>query len=105
VEGNPVFTYHDAFNPNKERVEELKEMYRRGGENEKGKPLLGDVQVKRELAEALNAFLEPIRTRRQEFERDETYVWDVIRDGTQRGRARAQQTMEAVRRAMKINYF
>lgn len=105
VEGNPVFTYHDAFNLNKARVEELKELYRRGGENEKGKPLLGDVQVKRELAEALNAFLEPIRTRRQEFERDEAYVWDVIRDGTQRGRARAQQTMEAVRRAMKINYF
>jgi tryptophanyl-tRNA synthetase len=105
VEGNPVFTYHDAFNPNKARVEELKELYRRGGENEKGKPLLGDVQVKRELAESLNAFLEPIRTRRLEFERDEGYVRDVIRNGTQRGRARAQQTMEAVRHAMKINYF
>jgi tryptophanyl-tRNA synthetase len=105
VEGNPVFTYHDAFNPDKARVEELKELYRRGGENEKGKPLLGDVQVKRELAQVLNAFLEPIRTRRNEYSRDENYVQDVLRDGTRRGRERAQETMEAVRRAMKIDYF
>jgi tryptophanyl-tRNA synthetase len=104
VEGNPVFTYHDAFNPDTARVEELKDLYRRGGENEKGKPLLGDVQVKRELASALNAFLEPIRARREELARDEGYVWDVLREGTQKGRERAQKTMEAVRRAMKIDY-
>ncbi|MDF2439949.1 MAG: tryptophanyl-tRNA synthetase [Abditibacteriota bacterium] len=104
VEGNPVFTYHDAFNPNRERVEELKELYRRGGENEKGKPLLGDVQVKRELANVLNEMLEPIRTRRAEFARDETYVWDVIRDGTQRGKERAAEVMDDVRSAMKIDY-
>ena len=104
VEGNPVFTYHDAFNPDRERVAELKELYRKGGENEKGKPLLGDVQVKRELAVALNAMLEPMRQRRAELARDETYVWDVIRDGTQRGKARAEQVMERVRGAMKIDY-
>jgi len=105
VENNPVFAYHDAFNPNRVRVEELKELYRRGGENEKGKPLLGDVTVKRELANALNEFLEPMRTRRAEFARDENYVWDVLRDGTQRGKARAAQTLDAVKSAMKINYF
>jgi len=104
VEGNPVFTYHDAFNSDKARVEELKEMYRAGGENEKGKPLLGDVQVKRELATALNEFLEPIRARRAEFARDESYVWDVLKDGTGRGITRASEVMEAVRRAMKIDY-
>ena len=104
VENNPVFTYHDAFNPDRERVAELKELYRKGGENEKGKPLLGDVTVKRELAVALNAMLEPMRTKRAEFARDESYVWDVIRDGTQRGKARAEQVMEGVRRAMKIDY-
>ena len=104
VENNPVFTYHDAFNPDRARVEELKELYRKGGENEKGKPLLGDVSVKRELAVALNAMLEPMRTRRAELARDEGYVWDVIRDGTQRGKARAEQVMEGVRRAMKIDY-
>lgn len=105
VQGNPVFTYHDAFNSDKERVAELKEMYRRGGENEKGKPLLGDVQVKRELATALNAFLEPIRARREEFARDPHYVWDVAREGTARGRERAREVMDSVRTAMKIDYF
>jgi len=105
VEGNPVFTYHDAFNPDKERVAELKELYRAGGENEKGKPRLGDVQVKRELATALNAFLEPMRARRVELARDEDYVWDVLRDGTARGGQRAGEVMDAVRTAMKINYF
>jgi tryptophanyl-tRNA synthetase len=105
VEGNPVFTYHDAFNLNKERVVELKELYRRGGENENGKPLLGDVQVKRELAAALNAFLDPIRARREEFAHDAGYVEDVVRDGTQRGRQQAAEVMEQVRRAMKIDYL
>ncbi len=105
VEGNPVFTYHDAFNPDKTRVAELKELYKAGGANEKGKPILGDVTVKRELAQALNAFLEPIRTRRAEFARDESYVNDVLRDGTRRGRERAGEVMEGVRRAMKIDYF
>jgi tryptophanyl-tRNA synthetase len=105
VEGNPVFTYHDAFNLDGARVAELKELYRRGGENEKGKPLLGDVQVKRELATALNAFLEPIRTRREEFARDADYVEDVVREGTRRGRERAAEVMEQVRGAMKIDYL
>jgi tryptophanyl-tRNA synthetase len=104
VEENPVFTYHDAFNPDQERVAELKEMYRKGGENEKGKPLLGDVQVKRELAAALNEFLAPIRARRAELARDEGYVWDVLKDGTTRGRQRAGAVMAEVRRAMKIDY-
>ena len=104
VEGNPVFTYHDAFNANKERVAECKELYRAGGASENGKPILGDVTVKRELAAALNAMLEPIRARRAEFERDETYVRDVLRDGTRRGIERAAEVMENVRAAMKIDY-
>jgi tryptophanyl-tRNA synthetase len=105
VEGNPVFTYHDAFNPNRERVEELKVLYRAGGENENGKPILGDVTVKRELATALNEVLEPIRTKRAAFEADADYVRDVIKEGTRRGRERAGEVMESVRRAMKIDYF
>ena len=104
VEGNPVFTYHDAFNPNKARVEEMKELYRRGGENEKGKPLLGDVTVKRELVQVLEEMLAPIRARREEFARAESYVWDVVRDGTRRGVERAERVMEGVRASMKINY-
>ena len=56
VEGNPVFTYHDAFNPNTEEVEDLKARYRAGK--------VGDVEVKTKLAAALNARLDPIRERR-----------------------------------------
>ena len=105
VEGNPVFTYHDAFNPDKEHVAELKELYRQGGEGSDGKPLLGDVQVKRELAAAMNEFLEPIRQRRAEFEKDSDYVWDVLKDGTARGRQRAGEVMDGVRKSMKIDYY
>jgi len=105
VEGNPVFTYHDAFNLDKARVAELKELYRAGGENEKGKPILGDVTVKRELATVLNEMLGPIRERRTELEATPDYVWDVLRDGTQRGKERAEGVMERVRDAMKIAYF
>lgn len=104
VENNPVFIYHDAFNPDCERVAELKELYRRGGTRSDGKPILGDVQVKRELAVALNNFLEPLRVHRAEFEKDKDYVWDVLRDGIPRARVRAQEVMEVVRSAMKIRY-
>ena len=104
IEGNPVFTYHDAFNPDRERVAELKELYQKGGAQENGKPILGDVQVKRELATALNTFLEPMRQRRAEFAQDKDYVWDVVRDGTARGRQRAGEVMAAVRGAMKSDY-
>lgn len=99
-----IFIYQDAFNPNFERVAELKELYRRGGARSDGKPILGDVQVKRELAIALNNFLEPLRARRSEFKKDKDYVWDVLRDGTIRARTRTQEVMDAVRAAMKIRY-
>ena len=56
VEGNPVFIYHDAFNPNVAEVEDLKARYRAG--------TVGDVEVKTKLAKALNAMLEPMRERR-----------------------------------------
>ncbi len=105
VENNPVFTYHDAFNPNRERVEELKTLYRAGGENEKGKPILGDVTVKRELAAALNEMLGPIRERRAQLEQSPDFVWDVLREGTLRGKTRAESVMERVRESMKIDYF
>ena len=104
VESNPVFTYLDAFHNDKARIDEMKELYRRGGENDKGKPLLGDVVVKRELAQSLNEFLEPMRARRREWEQTDA-VWDILRDGTARGRERAAQTLDAVKTAMKINYF
>ena len=73
VEGNPVFTYHDAFNPNKEVVEEMKRLYRIGG--------IGDVAVKRALAKALNDFLDPIRERRAHYEQQPDLVRDIAMEG------------------------
>jgi tryptophanyl-tRNA synthetase len=96
VEGNPVFTYHDVFNPDKGEVEELKDRYRKG--------TVGDVEVKERLYEALMEFLAPIRARRVEFAASPDDVRDIIREGTRKGRALAQQTMDEVRAAMKLKY-
>jgi tryptophanyl-tRNA synthetase len=96
VEGNPVFTYHDVFNPNKQEVDELKARYRQG--------TVGDVEVKQRLYEALESFLTPIRDRRNDYSNNPKQVYEIIREGTRKGRAVAQATMEEVREAMKIAY-
>ncbi len=92
VDGNPIFIYHDAFNPDKEQVAELKEQYQKGK--------VGDVEVKRHLASALNAFLEPIRERRAHFLAVSSLVEDILIAGTEQMRAEARETMELVREAM-----
>jgi tryptophanyl-tRNA synthetase len=97
VEGNPVFTYHDAFNPNKEEVEEMKRLYRIGG--------IGDVAVKRALARALNDFLDPIRERRAQFETQPDMVREIVMEGTRQARKVGEETIRKVRHAMKIDYF
>ena len=96
VEGNPVFTYHDVFNPDKAAVDELKERYRKG--------TVGDVEVKQKLFNALEAFLGPIRERRTEFAAKPERVREIIMEGTRKGRMVAQATMDEVRAAMKLNY-
>lgn len=92
VEGNPVFIYHDAFNSDREEVQELKERYRRGQ--------VGDVEVKTRLVQALNTFLEPIRERRARFVAQKSLVEEILVEGTRRMRREAQATMERVRQAM-----
>ncbi len=96
VEGNPVFTYHDVFNPDKAEVEELKERYRKG--------TVGDVEVKQKLFVALDRFLTPIRERRATYQAQPEKVREILMDGTRKARALAQATMDEVRRAMKIAY-
>ena len=96
VEGNPVFTYHDVFNPDKPEVEELKDRYRKG--------TIGDVEVKQRLYEALEKFLTPIRDRRNHYRNNPKQVYELVREGTRKGRAVAQATMDEVREAMKIAY-
>jgi tryptophanyl-tRNA synthetase len=96
VEGNPVFTYHDAFNPDLEEVEDLKSRYRAGK--------VGDVEVKTKLARALNARLEPIRARRAALLSKPERLKEILSEGSTRARAVAAETMARVRDAMKISY-
>jgi tryptophanyl-tRNA synthetase len=94
VEGNPVFIYHDAFNPDLAEVADLKERYRRG--------TVGDVEVKRKLARAINQFLEPMHERRSLYESQPGLVDDILVEGVRRVRGIAQETMEAVYEAMGL---
>lgn len=94
VEGNPVFIYHDAFNPDVAEVNDLKERYQLGK--------VGDVEVKRKLARALNAFLDPIRARRAHYEQRPGLVEEVLMAGTRRHQAAARLTLEAVYDAMGL---
>jgi tryptophanyl-tRNA synthetase len=96
VEGNPVFVYHDAFNPDTAEVDDLKARYRAGK--------VGDVEVKTKLANALNAHLEPIRERRAAALARPGYLKDVLFEGSKRARVVAAETMTRVRDAMKISY-
>ena len=106
VEGNCVFTYLDAFSrpehfakylPEYENLDALKDHYRRGG--------LGDVKCKKLLIAVLEEMLEPIRERRKYYEQHIEEVYDILRKGSDEARAAAQETLEDVRRAMRINYF
>jgi tryptophanyl-tRNA synthetase len=97
VEGNPVFTYHDAFNPNREEVEEMKRLYRIGG--------IGDVAVKRSLVKVLNDFLAPIREERAKYEDKPEMLREIMMEGTRKARQTGAETMRLVREAMKIDYF
>ena len=94
VEGNPVFAYLDAFDPDLETMGTLRARYRAGG--------LGDTAVKARLFEVLDAFLAPIRARRAEWARDRHAVERLLREGTERGRAVAAATLGEVRRAMRL---
>lgn len=95
VEGNPVFQYHDAFNPNKAEVEDLKARYRAGK--------VGDVEVKEKLAMALNKFLDPFRERRAHYESQSGLVDEVVYDGTMKMREEARKTLSIAKKAMGIS--
>ncbi|MDP3719370.1 MAG: tryptophan--tRNA ligase [Acidobacteriota bacterium] len=96
VEGNPVFMYHDAFNPNVDEVNDLKDRYRAGK--------VGDVEVKTKLAAAINTMLDPIRERRAQALARPGYLRDVLIDGSKKARVVAQATMDRVRDAVKLKY-
>lgn len=99
VEGNPVFTYLDAFSvqSDKGKVQSLKELYTKGQ--------VGDIEVKKFLVKVLNNFLDPIRENRARFEQDPELVERILKEGTEKARKEAQKTLEEVKKAMKLDYF
>lgn len=97
VEGNTVFTYLDIFDPDKQKVQELKDQYSHGG--------LGDVKIKRYLNDVLQAELKPIRERRQRYAEDEQGVYQILKKGSEHANEVANQTLKEVRDAIGINYF
>ncbi len=94
IEGNPVFVYHDLFNANGSEVEELKERYVLGK--------VGDVEVKRRLAAALNAYLAPMREKRAEFAAQPGRAIEILREGTARARMVSQETLELAQERMGL---
>ncbi len=94
VEGNPVFIYHDIFNPRREEIEDLKRRYREGK--------VGDVEVKAKLIVALNEFLDPIRERRKIFENEKGLVEEIIYNGTEKMNEISQATLKEMRSAMGL---
>lgn len=97
VEGNTVFTYLDVFDPDKDKVAELKAEYQKGG--------LGDVKIKRYLNKVLEAELAPIRERREKFAQDEDAVYEMLLEGSKKANKVANATLEQVRDAIGLNYF
>ncbi len=97
VEGNPVFMYHDAFNPDAAEVAGLKERYVRGA--------VGDVEVKTKLVAAINNLLDPIRERRAYFEARPQLVKDALAKGGKAGFDAAEETISAVRKALRLDYL
>jgi tryptophanyl-tRNA synthetase len=96
IEGNVVFTYLDIFDPDKAKVQELKDRYQKGG--------LGDITVKNYLFEVLEALLKPIRERRKKLAQDKDAVLNIVLKGTEKTRKVARETMKEVREVMHLNY-
>ena len=95
VEGNPVFIYHDLFNEDAGEVEDLKDRYRTGN--------VGDVEVKKKLARAINLLLEPIREKRAQYEKRTDEVRDILREGTLKAKQVAEENMEEIKE--KVGLF
>ena len=94
VEGNPVFIYHDIFNPDIKEVEDLKARYKQGK--------VGDVEVKQKLAKAINNFLNPIREKRAIYEEKKGFVEEILFDGTMKMREEAATTLALMKKAMGL---
>ena len=97
VENNPVWIFHEVFNPDRAWVADHQELYRSGK--------IGDVAVKRKLVEVLNEWLDPIRARRKTIEGRPGDVIDALRQGTRRANLRAEETLDLAKDCLRQKYF
>lgn len=97
IEGNVVFSYLDAFDPDKKTVAALKTQYQQGG--------LGDMVIKKRLLEVLEAFLKPIQERRKELEKERSFIMSILKQGIMTANEVTQKTLHEVKSAMHLNYF
>lgn len=97
IENNPLWIFHETFNPDKSWVKEAEERYQKGD--------IGDVECKRKLIEVLVALIEPMRQRRLQYEKDKAYVLTVLREGSAKANVFANETLLLAKEAMKQRYF
>jgi tryptophanyl-tRNA synthetase len=97
IENNPLWIFHDTFNPDKAWVEEAKARYREGA--------IGDVECKRRLIDVLVSVIEPMRQRRVLIEQDLSFVQQVLKEGAGKANAVAEKTLQLAKAAMKQVYF
>ncbi|MBN1683903.1 MAG: tryptophan--tRNA ligase [Gammaproteobacteria bacterium] len=97
VENNPLWIFHETFNPDQDWVKEAEAHYRKGQ--------IGDVECKKKLVDVLVALIEPIRQRRLVFEKDPAQVIKILKEGTERANAIAEETLILAKRAMQQDYF
>lgn len=94
---NPVFIYLDAFMTDREKFEELKNHYEQGG--------LGDKVVKETLFEVLESVLTPIREKRKYYDEHPEIVENIVKEGTNKARIKASETLKRVRERIGVEYF
>lgn len=97
VENNPLWIFHETFNPDKAWVSEAEERYRQGG--------IGDVECKRKLIDVLVELIEPMRQRRLQYEKELHYVLSLLREGTAKANEVAGHTLMLAKEAMRQRYF
>jgi tryptophanyl-tRNA synthetase len=95
---NALFQYVETFIEDKARVEELKDRYARGDN-------IGDGHIKQEVAEAVNALLDPMRQCRAEYEGDDAPVIDILRAGCAKANAVAEETLALAKEAARLKFF
>ena len=97
VENNPLWIFHDTFNPDKAWVQEAKDKYRQGQ--------IGDVQCKRKLIDVIEDFVKPIRERRSQYENDKAQVLTLLKQGCEKANTVAEETFALVKEKIDQKFF